>query len=346
MGIGREGKAVGLTPWLVTVGAVGLYVLGGHVPLPGVETPPTLGGDAGHSLSLFALGVAPIISGLVVMEVARLAIPPLARWAAKGQRQTQSYIRVARALALAFAAFQALGVAATLEGVDFVVDDPGWAFRIEIAAILVGATASLMWLIDMINSQGVGDGLVVLFAAPFVVRFPIELVILVQKARIGTVGAYAPIGLLALAVAGVTALVATTRRGTAGAALDLWSPLLGGLIFQAAVVVVAVVGFAAAGHGPFVARVMGIDETGGFAVALAASIAVVALRRAKVDEAAGTAIAWPQLGVEIVICCVGLLIGQTLRILDAASGFVLILCVAAALSLLPPWRGGRALAPG
>ena len=281
-----------------------------------------------------------------MLEIARLAVRPLARWTAKGPRQAQLYARVARGLALSFAAFQALGVAATLEGVDFAVDDPGWSFRLEILVTLVGATAFLMWLIDTINSQGVGDGLVLLFASPFVASFSVTAIRWLEAARAGAIGSYVPVLLLALAVVGVIALVAVSRRGTPGGALDLWSPLLGGLLLQMAMVVVALVGFAAEGHGPLTSKEMGVSEIFGIGLALAVSIVVVALRRANVDESAGAGVFWPQLGVEAAVCCAGLLIAQTLHVLDAAAGYALIVCVAAALSVLPPWRGGRALAPG
>jgi hypothetical protein len=340
-----EKETVGVARWLVTIGTMALYFVGGHVPLPGVDA-QALGGEAGRRLSLFALGATPIISGLVVLEIARLAIPPFARWAAKGPRQAQLYARVARGLALGFAAFQALGVAATLEGVDFAVDDPGWSFRLEILVTLVGASAFLMWLIDTINSRGVGDGLVLLFASPFVASFPTTATRWWQAARVGAIGAYAPVSLVALAVVGVTALVAVSRRGAPGGALDLWSPLLGGLLLQMAMVVVALVGLAAGDHGPLTAKEMSVAEIVGIGLALAALIFVAALRRANVDESASAAVSLPRLGVEVAVCCAGLLIAQTLHVLDAAAGYALIVCVAAALSVLPPWRGGRALAPG
>ena len=149
-----EKETVGVARWLVTLGAIGLYFVGGHVPLPGVDA-PALGGEAAPRLSLFALGVMPIISGLVLLEIARLAIPPFAHWAVKGPRQAQTYARVARGRRpRASPPSKPLGIAAALEGANFAIDEAGWPFRLEIVLLSSASTACLCGSIDMINAKG------------------------------------------------------------------------------------------------------------------------------------------------------------------------------------------------
>jgi preprotein translocase subunit SecY len=348
-----EKETVGATRWLVTIGAAAIYFVGDHIPLPGVDA-PTLGAEAGSRLSLFALGVMPIISGLVVLEIARLTIPPFARWAVKGPSQAQTYERVARGVALGFAALQALGIAAALERASFAVDGGGWPFRLEIVAALVGATAVLVWLSDAINAMGVGDGLILLYAAPLAAHFPAQVG---GWWKFGAfLPAYVPTLLLALTVLSVAALIAVSRRGSTSGPLDLWPLLLAGLIFQAFGGLImwpwnALVAFV--NHlfgGDLAPGLITTLEMGGvlFRVLVAAGLfAVVALRRARVDQTGLEATAGLLLIVEFVVWSGSWLIAELTPAMAAYSlGFRIILCVAAALSLLPTWRGGRALAPG
>jgi hypothetical protein len=348
-----DSGTVGLTRWMATIGALALYFVGSRVPLPGVDV-RELGGEAPPLLSLFGLGATPIVSGLVVMEIARLAFPPLARWAAKGARQAQLYLRIARGLALGFAALQAVGIATGFEAAHVAAGGGGWPFRLENVVALVGATAFLIWLAGAINANGVGDGLVLLFAAPVAARFPIEVARWSHFVRMGVVTAHLPALLLALTVLSVAALVAVSRRGSTSGPLDLWSPLIawkmtgfvGALIALLQVRVVALIEEAGVDVGPAWASPRGIGAGVLNVLIFAGLIAVAALRRAHVDKLDRTAMFWPQLAVEIVVCCAGRLLLFTPGGVSDAIGLGVILCVAAALSVLRGWRGGRALAPG
>ncbi len=73
---------------MVTIGAIALFAVGSHIPLPGVAA-TTFGEGTPPGVSIFALGVRPIVFSLTAMEIARLAVPALARWAAKGPREAQ-----------------------------------------------------------------------------------------------------------------------------------------------------------------------------------------------------------------------------------------------------------------
>jgi preprotein translocase subunit SecY len=96
---------------LVTVGALIVLFLGTRIPLPGLNPDllQRIAGGAGLGrLSIFALGVAPIIAALAIVELLRSSIPPLGRWAATPDRAAR-LDALARALALALAAIQAHG---------------------------------------------------------------------------------------------------------------------------------------------------------------------------------------------------------------------------------------------
>src|SRR5271165_2353517 len=100
--------------WAITLGGLALYGLGSRLWLPGLDPGaatglnlPALSAD----LSIFSVGVRPIVFGLAFTEMARLAIPPLARWAAASQNHSERLWRAARIFALAIVAVQAMEMA-------------------------------------------------------------------------------------------------------------------------------------------------------------------------------------------------------------------------------------------
>ncbi len=229
--------------WTVTAGALLLFWAGGHLPLPGLSpeamTEAAARGRAG-SLMVFSLGVTPILTSLFIVELVRALIPTLGR--ARPGRVTLA----ARALALVLAGVQASGVGAAAQDIPGLVDDPGWAFRAEVMAAMVGATAILLWLADLVDRRGVGDGLLLLFAGQTLAAFVRTVTLLFARAHVGRLEPSAPwmwIG----AVACACALTGLAARGDGfWRGLDPWPPLLafgaGSLLAIAGVLVGTLVG--------------------------------------------------------------------------------------------------------
>ena len=97
------------------------------------------------------VGVRPIVFGLAFAEMARLAIPPLARWAAGAHDRSERLWRAARIIALALAAFQAMEMAKGMERLDDIAPSPGPMFRLGVVVAIVGATAFLIWLARVVD---------------------------------------------------------------------------------------------------------------------------------------------------------------------------------------------------
>jgi hypothetical protein len=225
---------------LVTIGALCLYCVGWQIPLAGVNS-EALGralsapGPALPRLSIFMLGVLPIFSAMIVAEIAKLAFPGLGRWTGLN--------RAIQIVALTLAAFQALGIANALEGINGLVDEPGWAFHVEIIATLVAATALLGWLADRITRQGVGDGFWVLLIAPMLTLLPRSGALVYEFARMGLISSsviWVVLGYCLLASVLIVPLALTrwipAGRSIGGANdeshsngarfMDVWTPLL------------------------------------------------------------------------------------------------------------------------
>ena len=90
--------------WAITLGGLALYGLGSRLWLPGLDPGaatglnlPALSAD----LSIFSVGVRPILFGLAFVEMARVVLHPLARWAAGSPGRSELLWRTARIFALA-----------------------------------------------------------------------------------------------------------------------------------------------------------------------------------------------------------------------------------------------------
>jgi hypothetical protein len=317
--------------WAVTLGGLAVYGLGTRLWLPGLDPDAATGlsvSAPSADLSIFAVGVRPILFGLAFVEMARVVLPPLARWAAGGQGRSELLWRTARVFALALAASQAMGIARAVEGLDGVAPSPGPMFRLGVVVAIVGATAFLVWLARVITERGVGDGLLILFAAPFVAHLLYDGATGVEMVRTGLQPDWGPPALAALVVAALALLVVATRTTGADNRLDIWSPLIGTFVFQWLIVF-------------FHLDDQDAPLTAVWLVILIAAQAGLIWLFAAWRGRAQRADAAP-LGAEILVCGGALALSLVLGVGGPMTGPWVILCVAAGLSV----ASGKAQADG
>ena len=125
-----------------------------------------------------------------------------------------------------------MGIARAVEGLDSVAPSPGPMFRLGVVVTIVGATAFLIWLARVMTERGVGDGLMILFAAPFVAHLLYDASTGVQMVRTGIQPDWGPLALAALVVAALALLIVATRATGVDNGLDIWSPLIGTFVLQ------------------------------------------------------------------------------------------------------------------
>jgi SecY len=318
--------------WAVTLGGLAVYGLGSRLWLSGLDPAaatglgiPALSAD----LSIFAVGARPILFGLAFVEMARVVLPPLARWAAVSRDHSERLWRTARILALALAAAQAMGMAQAIEGLDGVAPSPGPMFRLGVVAAIVGATAFLIWLARIMTERGVGDGLLVLLAAPLVAHLPYDAAAGVEAVRTGLAPAWAPPALAALVVAAIALLVASARTAGGGRSLDIWPPLLGTIALEA-LSAFALLADAASGGllSPLLGAVPLLIRLLLLIAAQACVIWLFAVWRGRAEGADAR-----PLGAEILVCCGALFLSLAYGVGGSMSGPWIIVCVAAALSV-------------
>jgi SecY len=233
----------------VTLAALAAYRLCAYLPLPGIDPVAWAslyqGGvpaAAFERISVAGLGVTPLVSALLLVEMARLLSRPFNAWAASSVDNARRLERYAFIGAALLAAVQAYGIAIGLEAAGGLVTEPGFPFRLTIVATLVAGTAALMWLATVISRHGLGSGVWLLLLAPHLAGLPLFTVQILETIRTGVMSTTVPVALLAYTIGAVAILVGlglTLKR--MGMPLDrtlIW-PLLMSMALVSALLAVA-----------------------------------------------------------------------------------------------------------
>jgi len=211
------------------LGALVVYRLGTHVPVPGID-PAQLSrlfsdnsggllgmfnmfsGGALQRFSVLALGIMPYISASIIMQLLSVVSPQLEALKKEGEAGRRKITQYTRYGTLVLALFQALGIAVALESQQGLVIDPGLAFRFTTVVSLVTGTMFLMWLGEQITERGLGNGISIIIFAGIVAGLPNALAGLFELVNSGSMHPLSAILICAI-VAAVTYLVVFIERG-------------------------------------------------------------------------------------------------------------------------------------
>src|SRR3954466_3577910 len=205
---------------LFTLGLLGVYRIGAHIPTPGVNEGALaimaeqarnsmLGlydmftGQNLSKVTIFALGVMPYISSSIILQLLTVVWPYLERISKEGELGRRKITQYTRYLTLALAFVQSLGIAYWLERNTNIVGglplvyEPGWAFRFTTVVTLTTGTMFIMWLGEQITERGIGNGMSLLIYAGIVVNFPRAILTTLDQMQTGAIG---PIRILFLLI--------------------------------------------------------------------------------------------------------------------------------------------------
>ena len=214
--------------WFV-LGALVVYRLGAHVPVPGID--PTVlkqlfdsqsdgilgmfnmfSGGALSRFTVFALGIMPYISASIIMQLLSVVSPKMEQLKKEGEAGRRTITKYTRYGTVILATFQALGIAIALEGQAGLVLEPGLAFRLTAVITLVSGTMFLMWLGEQITERGIGNGISIIIFAGIVAGLPSAVGSTLELAKTGAFSIPLVIFLF-IGILLVTALVVFVERG-------------------------------------------------------------------------------------------------------------------------------------
>ncbi len=215
---------------LFTLGMLAIYRLGAFIPTPGINADAfeaavrDLGGSifglmaifSGGSmrrLTVFALGIMPYITASIVLQLLTVVSPTLAKLQKEGELGRRVITRYTRYLTVGLSAFQALGVAITLNRQPNLVNDPGPKFIIITVLTLSAGALFIMWLGEQITARGIGNGMSLLIFAGIVVGLPSAISELYSNVFVTRVWSIPVLLLLLVLMVSVIAFIVFVERG-------------------------------------------------------------------------------------------------------------------------------------
>jgi preprotein translocase subunit SecY len=219
---------------LFTLGLLGVYRIGAHIPTPGVnsEALAVLAEQARNTMfglydmfsggnlaqvTIFALGVMPYISSSIILQLLTVVWPYLERLSKEGELGRRKITQYTRYLTLLLAVVQALGIAIFLErqtqiaGGLPLVYDPGWSFRLMCVLTLTTGTMFIMWLGEQITERGIGNGMSLLIFAGIVVGLPSAVLTTFDQMQTGQISLIRIVFLIVMMIAVVAAIIFVER---------------------------------------------------------------------------------------------------------------------------------------
>ena len=219
---------------LFTLGILGVYRIGSHIPTPGVNTEALqiLVEQAGNTMfglynmfsggnlaqaTIFALGIMPYISASIILQLLTVVWPYLERLSKEGELGRRKITQYTRYSTILLCIVQSLAIAIFLErqtniaGGLPLVYEPGWSFRLMTVLTLTTGTALIMWLGEQITERGVGNGMSLIIFAGIVVGLPTAVLTTLDQMRSGAIGLFTLIALVVVMVAVIAAVVFIER---------------------------------------------------------------------------------------------------------------------------------------
>lgn len=216
-----------------------VYRIGGHVPIPSVNSEALIAffneasqgrgllslydmfaGGAFRRATVFALGIMPYISASIIIQLLGAVVPYFQKLQKEGQEGYKKITQYTRYGTVLLSAMQAYGVSIFLENIHTnanvaVVPFPGWGFRLLTMITLSAGTVLIMWLGEQIDDRGIGNGISLIIFIGIIARFPNAVLDEFQQITGGNRAILTEVfllGLMVLTIAAVVALTQGTRK--------------------------------------------------------------------------------------------------------------------------------------
>lgn len=161
-----------------------VFRLGSFIPVPNMNTEAlkqliqtggfigffdVISGGAFENFAIFAMSISPYINAQIIMQLLTIAIPSLEALAKEGEEGRRKLAQYQRYFTVILALIQALALSWGLRHYLYSSD----AISIILVALsLTAGTAFLMWLGELINEKGIGNGISLLIFAGIISRVP------------------------------------------------------------------------------------------------------------------------------------------------------------------------------
>ncbi|MGZ4103878.1 MAG: preprotein translocase subunit SecY [Actinomycetota bacterium] len=182
---------------LFTLFIIGVYRLGAHIPLPGVDLAQIralerqaqsgggiytlinlFSGKALTQMAVFALGIMPYITSSIIMQLLTVVIPRLEALQKEGELGQKKITQYTRYMTVVLALLQSLGIIVTANngnlfpGIRDLFPHLTVGRTFLVVLTLTAGTSLIMWLGETITQRGVGNGMSLLIFASIIAGLP------------------------------------------------------------------------------------------------------------------------------------------------------------------------------
>src|SRR5258708_6038947 len=215
---------------MFTLAVLAVYRLGGHIPIPGIDTKrfeefiqqnqgtlfgffDLFSGGMFRRLTIFALGIMPYITSSIILQLLTVVVLTLEKLQKEGELGRRKITQWTRYLTVILALIQSFGIAGALQSSQQgFVNNPGFGFTLMTIISLTTGTAFIMWLGEQITERGIGNGMSLLIFTGIVVNLPTAIVEIVTKVQTGDWNLFQVIVILAMMIA-VVGFIVLVERG-------------------------------------------------------------------------------------------------------------------------------------
>lgn len=197
---------------LFLIGALIVYRLGSHIPVPGIN-PVALArffegsentilgmfnmfsGGALERMSIMALGIMPYISASIVVQMMSAVLPSLEALKKEGESGRRILNKYTRQGTLLLAFVQSIFMCSGLVSQNLTLN-AGMTFFVPAVTSLVAGSMFLMWLGEQITERGIGNGISMLIFASIIAGAPTMLTQALEQMSLISLFIFAILGLL------------------------------------------------------------------------------------------------------------------------------------------------------
>lgn len=172
---------------IFTLAMLAIFRVGSFIPVPGMDTAAiaslvekggligffdVISGGAFKNFAVFAMNITPYINASIIVQLLTVAIPKLEALAKEGEDGRKKIAQLIRYGTVVLGFIQAIALSIGLRG--YLLDTSFWTIAL-VAVSLTAGTAFLMWLGEMINEKGIGNGISLIIFAGIVSRIPLGI---------------------------------------------------------------------------------------------------------------------------------------------------------------------------
>ena len=195
---------------------------GAYIPIPGIDSAvlsqifsnngildiiDTFSGGSLSRFTIFAMSIVPYINASIIMTLLTAGFDRLKQIAKEDNKKIAQYIRY---LTLALALVQAIGLTIFINASKGFGDPNAFTWIVCVLTMTAG-TMLLMWLGELINEHGIGNGISLIIFIGIVSRIPVLVNTVMQQVNSGNTPGYMAILLLVALLVAVVGIVGVTQ---------------------------------------------------------------------------------------------------------------------------------------